>query len=136
MKDIRPAFRALLLNDPTVNALVGGTRIHPSQMPQEQVAPSVVYTKISDVGDYHMLGDSGLAQIRMQVDAWAQTNDAATELASAVYDRLSGFHGIINFDSSFVELKGAFLSNGHEDYDQLMQMFRVSRDFIIWYYTN
>jgi hypothetical protein len=133
MKDIRPALRAYLLADPTISSLVGGVRVHSSRMPQNQVAPSIVYAKVSEVGDYNMAGDSGLGQVRMQVDSWAQSNDAATQLANAVYDRLSGFRNTITFDSNSLDVKGTFLTLGREDYDSTMQMFRVSRDFIIWY---
>jgi hypothetical protein len=133
MKDIRPALRAFLLGDPTVSSLVGGVRVHSSRLPQNQVEPSVVYVKVSEVGDYNMAGDSGLGQVRMQIDSWAQSNDAATQLANAVYDRLSGLRDTISFDSSSIDVKGTFLALGREDYDSTMQMFRVSRDFTIWY---
>jgi hypothetical protein len=133
MKDIRPALRTYLLADSTINALVGGFRVHHLRLPQDQVEPSIVYTKVSETGDYHMAGDSGLGQLRMQVDAWAQSTDAATELANAVYDRLTGASEIISFDSDFINLRGAFLVNGRDDYDEIVQLFRISRDFIIWY---
>jgi len=133
MKDIRPALRSFLLADSTINSLVGGVRVHSSRIPQGQVEPSVVYIKISETGGYSMAGDSNLGQVRMQIDSWAQSNDAATQLANAVYDRVSGAKGTINFDSSSLDVLGAFIANGREDYDEVMQMFRVSRDFLIWY---
>jgi hypothetical protein len=133
VKDIRPALRQFLLDDPTVSGLVGGVRIHNARLPQDQVAPSIVYVKVSETGDYHMEGDSGLGQVRMQVDSWAQNADAATELANAVYDRLSGAQEDVSVDSDFVRLKGVFLANGRDDYDAIAKLYRVSRDFIIWY---
>jgi hypothetical protein len=133
MKDIRPALRAFLLADASVNSLVGGTRIHPVRLPQDQIEPSVVYIKISETGDYHMAGDSGLGQLRMQIDAWAQTTGQATELANAVYDRLTGARTLISVDSDFVNLRGAFLNGGRDDYDEVSQLFRTSRDYILWY---
>lgn len=129
MKDIRPALRDYLLADPTVSGLVGGYRIHHARLPQDQVEPSVVYTKVSETGDYHLQGDSGLGQLRMQIDSWAQDSDSATVLANAVYDRLTGAKDVV--DS--VNIKGVFLANGRDDYDSLTQLFRISRDFIIWY---
>src|SRR5262245_59747961 len=133
MKDIRPALRTFLLNDPTVNGLVGGYRIHKARLPQDQVEPSVVYIKVSETGDYHLAGDSGLGQVRMQIDSWAQNSDAATELANAVYDRLTGARDTVDFDSQFINLRGVFLANGRDDYDEITQLFRASRDFILWY---
>lgn len=136
MKDIRPALRSFLLADPSVSALVGGVRIHSTRLPQGQVAPSVVYIKVSETGDYNMQRDSNLGQVRMQVDSWAQSSDAATQLANAVYDRLSGAHDLITFDSTQLDMRGSFLAGGREDFDDTMKMYRVSRDFIIWYEIN
>jgi Protein of unknown function (DUF3168) len=133
VKDVRPALRQFLLDDATVSGLVGGVRIHNTRLPQDQVSPSVVYTKVSETGDYHMEGDSGLGQVRMQVDAWAQNADAATELANAIHDRLSGARQDVTVGSDFVRLKGVFLANGRDDYDNIVKLYRVSRDFLIWY---
>lgn len=129
MKDIRPALRTFLLDDPAVSALVGGSRIHHVRMPQDQVEPSVVYNKISEFGDYNMAGDSGLGHMRMQVDSWAQNADAATQLANAVYDRLTGAREVM----SGVTVRGVFLDSGRDDYDDVVKLFRSSRDFMIWY---
>ena len=136
MKDIRPALRMFLLGDPIVSGLVGGIRIHHQRLPQDQVEPSVVYHKVTETGDYHLAGDSGLGQLRMQVDAWAQTAGAATELANAVYDRLSGARGDFESDSDFVSIRGAFVTAGRDDFDPVSKMYRVSRDFSIWYAIN
>jgi hypothetical protein len=133
VKDIRPALRTFLLADPTINGLVGGYRIHSVRLPQDQTEPSVVYIKVSETGDYHMAGDSGLGQVRMQIDAWAQNGDGATNLANAVYDRLTGNRSVISFDSETLDMRGAFLENGRDDYDEVSQLYRASRDFIIWY---
>jgi hypothetical protein len=129
MRDIRPALRSFLLADATVSGLVGGERIYHVRLPQGKVEPSAVYNKISEFGDYHMLGDSGLGHMRMQIDAWAQNADAAVELANAIYDRISGASGLMDD----VVVQGVFLDSGRDDYDAVTKMFRISRDFIIWY---
>jgi hypothetical protein len=129
MRDIRLALRTYLLADPTVSALVGGERIHTVRLPQDQVEPSVVYTKISEFGDYNMAGDSGLGHMRMQIDSWAQNADAATNLANAVYDRLTGARDVM----STINVRGIFLDSGRDDYDGVTKLYRSSRDFMIWY---
>ena len=129
MIDIRTALRTFLLDDPAVSALVGGERIHHARMPENQVAPSVVFYKVSEFGDYHMGGDSGLGHVRMQVDSWAQNADAAVELANAVFDRISGASGPMGSATVW----GIFLDSGRDDYDSVARMFRISRDFMIWY---
>ncbi len=132
MKDIRPALRTFLLGDPIINGLVGGDRIHAVRLPQGQVEPSVVYTKISELGDYNMDGDSGLLHMRMQFDSWAQNADAATELANAINDRLSGASGLMGDINVF----GAFLDSGRDDFDSESILFRSSRDYFIWYRSS
>jgi Protein of unknown function (DUF3168) len=133
MKDIRPALRTFLLADPTISGLVGGVRIHHLRLPQGQVEPSIVYLKVSEIGDYHLLSDSGLGQIRLQIDSWAQSSDVATQLANAVYDRLSGAKGA--FDNN-VDVRGTFLISGRDDFDEVAFMYRASRDFTFWYGAN
>lgn len=136
MKDIRLAFRALLLSDATVNALCGG-RIYPVDLPQTTRAPSLVYSRISDFSDYHMVGDSGLQRISMQLDSWADKHDSSVALADAAHDVLSGFHGRVLYGSdspqAFIEIRGIFQINGRDLSDHVTQMFRMSRDYQVMF---
>lgn len=136
MKDIRPAFRTFLLADPVISTLVGGVRVHYGRLPQNQTEPSVVFNKISEVGDYVQTGDSDLNQIRMQVDAWAQSTDAATQLSDAVRDKLSGGRGMVEFGTDSVTIRGMFVASAHDDYDSVAHLYRASRDYFIWYMTQ
>src|SRR5262245_55212356 len=128
MKDIRLAVRGILVDDPAVAALVG-TRVFPARLPQGELRASVVYIRVSGVGDYHMAGPSGLAQTRMQIDAWGGTADEATAVANACYDALTGFRGIKND----VTVQGAFMLVEREAFDTAVQRFSVTRDFYFWY---
>lgn len=129
MKDIRPALRTFLLGDGTISSLVGGVRVHYGRLPQNQLDPSVVFTKTTETGDYHLQGDSGLGQVRMQFDSWALGTDLATTLANAVYDRLTGANG----ELSTINVRGIFLVGGLDDYDEVAKLYRSSRDYVIWY---
>lgn len=137
MKDIRLAFRALLLADPTVSGLVGGNRIYPVRPPQAQRAPSLVYLRIIDFSDYHMLGDSGLERISMQLDAWADSADASVQLADAAHDAITGFRGRAVYGSNspqdFIDIRGIFHTIGRDLTDDVTQLFRMSRDYTIAY---
>lgn len=137
MKDIRPALRYFLLADSTISTLVGGVRIHTVRLPQGQREPSIVYNRISEGADYTNDGDSGLSQARFQIDAWATRQDSAVELANAIYDRLTGHRGTVEFGSGSpqdsIEFRAAFLQQGREDYDSAAELYRMSRDFTIWY---
>lgn len=137
MKDIRLGLRQVLLDDPEVSALVGGFRVHPVRLPQGQRDASLVLARISESGHYVMEGSAGLAQARVQADSWATHSDAAASLANAAYDALSGFRGVVSWGGNSppdsLELRGVFLDQGREDYDATANMFRVSRDYIVFY---
>lgn len=128
MKDIRPALRSLLLGDAGVAALVVD-RVYPVRLPQGVKVASVVYTRISGETDYKMEGASGYARSRMQVDCWAPTVDAAAALANKVKDCLSGFAGAVGNPSVFIQ--GAFCTDEREQYDDMVQMYGVSRDYFV-----
>lgn len=130
MKDIRPALRAFLLADAGIAAVVG-TRVYPIKIPQGVNAASIVYTRISGAGDYHMAGPSGLAMPRYQLDSWAPTADAATALANLIKDRISGFRGVMGTGPIAVTVQGAFLLDEREDYDDTPKLHRMSRDYAI-----
>lgn len=137
MKDVRPALRSLLLADPTVNGMVGGTRIYPIVMPQGMRSPSVVYQRITGTYLYGMDGSAGVQQNTIQFDSIAESADAATNLANAVHDVLAGFKGQVSYGSNspqgFVVFQGMFRTNERDLYDGVTQLFRISRDFAIWF---
>lgn len=130
MIDIRPALRSLLLSDSTVSQMVGGTRIYPLQVPQGIVDPSIVYTRVSEGGNYHMAGDSRVYETRMQIDAWANGASLSDQLARAAFDVLSGFKGV----QDGVEIQGIFMIDGREDYDGVTKMFRKTYDYRMVYH--
>lgn len=139
MKDIRPALRAILLADSGVLAAVGGGsgRIYPGVLAQGVTAPSIVQNLITEGSNYHMQGDAGLMQARIQVDCWALTQDLAVSLAGLVFDVLSGRSGTIAYGSDSpqrsVIVQGVFHDQGRDDYDPVTGMFARRRDYIIWY---
>lgn len=136
MKDIRPALRNLLLSDPAVSAMVGGSRIYSVVLDQAVVAPALVFHRVSGFTDYQMNGPSDLAQVLMQIDASSLTSDQSSQLADATHAKLSGFKGEVAYGSSPIELfifRGIFSTNLRELYDSASKLYRVSRDFTMWY---
>ena len=134
---IRPALRAYLLADPTIASAVGGTRVHPVVLPQGVKATSLVYNVISEITDHHTQGPSGLVMVRMQLDAYAQTTDAADALARAVKERIDGFAGVWTYGASSpsdaVEVQGVFADTARSDYQSDPELFRSSRDYRIFF---
>ncbi len=96
---IGAAMRSHLLADGSIAALVG-TRIYPLRLPEKQVFPAVVLTRISGIRYSHLRGAGSLARPRYQVDSWATTHDGATALGSLCRQRLDGFKGTWTDDLS------------------------------------
>ena len=135
MKDIRAAIRRILLDDAAVSALVGGSRVYPSILPQGQTLASIVYTLRTEDTDYHLAGPSNLVSARYQVDAWAQTADAAVQLGDAAHDALSGYRGVVAFGSNSpqtqITIHGIFSDFGGDDYDATAKLHNRRRDFFV-----
>jgi hypothetical protein len=133
LKDIRPALRAFLLADAAISSAVGASRIYPDEMPQGVTATSLVFQEISNVGDHHMQGPSGLARPRMQVTAWATTRDAAYALGLLVKDRLDGYVGVMGTGGDAVTVQGVFFDNSRNLKDDAASLYGRQQDFIIWF---
>ena len=130
--DVRPGLRTLLLNNAQITAMVQ-TRIYPVLLPQGTTLDSIVFTRITELDLPHMTGPTGLVTARFQFDAWSKDVDSAMTLADLVKEVLTNFRGIVNYDSTFVNIQGAFLLNGRDDYDSTSQMYRMSRDYYVYY---
>src|ERR1044072_9333300 len=98
MKDIRPALRSFLLGSAPIAAMVAA-RVYPIKLPQGTTGASIVYTRVSGQGDYHLHALSRFASHRFQIDAWSPTADGATSLADLIRDRIDGYRGDMGSDS-------------------------------------
>lgn len=141
MIDLRPAIRTILLSDPAITAVVGASpndRIYPGVLPQGETRPSIVYNQISEFLTYHMQGGTNQMSARMQINAWAASQAASVALAGLVFDKLSGYKGIVSYGGSpavSVDIQGVFHDNGADETDTASNPFRYSRrrDYIFWY---
>lgn len=135
--DVRLGLRAYLLAYSAISTLVGALRIYPVKLPQGQVLDSIVYSRISGMGDHHMQGPSGLARVRIQIDCWSQSANAATVLANLVKERIDGFKGSMEWDESSpgnaIVVQGIFFDSEREDLDQEVELYRMSRDYLVWF---
>ncbi len=140
MKDIRPALRAFLLGDPLINAAIKTDdthfRIFPIRLPQGEIRASIVYNRITGMGDNKMDGRTGLSRPRFQIDCWAQSADAANSLANLVKDRIDGFRGQWAYGSNspqdYVFIQGVFYESERDAYDEDSNLYSLSRDYFIW----
>ena len=137
LADLRMGLRAYLLADATISSTVGGIRIFPIKLQQGQTNPSIVYSRISGLGDHHSQGASGLSRPRMQIDCWAQDPDVADLLARLVKERIDGFQGSMlwgaNSPDEAIVVQGIFFDSEREDYDDNVSMYRSSKDYLVWF---
>jgi hypothetical protein len=136
LKDIRLGLVEFLLDDATIAATVGD-RVFPVTFDQGKKDPSIVYTRISGQGDHTMQGASLIARPRYQIDAYATTPGAATDLANLIKERLDGYQGAMPYGSSSpqdeIDVMGVFFVDEREGYESEAGMYRVSRDYFIWH---
>lgn len=130
--DLGPALKAYLIADASIAALVSG-RVFPEKMPENNRLTSIVYNRISSVDRYTMTGPSGLVSPRYQIDSWAVTLAQALVLANLVKERIDGYRGTMGSGAVAVDVRGVFQADDRSDYDDTVQMSRVSRDYFIHY---
>lgn len=121
-------LRMRLAGDAAIAALVAD-RIYTEVLPQKPVMPAVVFTAVSGDSDQALDGPTGVASVRLQVDAWADTRKAATKLALAVKDLIDGHSG----GAAGLEVQGVFLVTAPRwDFDSDTGLYRTSQDFEAW----
>ena len=125
-----------MIDDVAIRAVVED-RVFPIRLPQGERRASVVYQRISAVGDMTMQGPVSLAQLRFQIDCWSVLTDRAATLANLVKARLNGFQGQVGYGANSpvdrVRIQGIFFDSEREFYDDTNGMYRVSRDYIVWF---
>lgn len=136
IRDIRPAMRAFLLADTQIYMAVGGLRVHELMLPQGVRDTSLVYQAVSEIGDHHMQGPSGLTTLRVQIDAYARDREAATVLANLVKARIDGYRGTWPMTAPRLSIKvGGVFFDGIVpiQWDEASSLFRVGRLYMIHY---
>jgi len=125
------ALRTYILAGGAVDALVSD-RMYPGKMPQEPTLPLLVYQRVSGPREHDMDGAAGIANPRIQIDAWATTYAGVKTLATAVRKRLDGYSGDVG--SPAVNVIVAMLLNDRDLYDAETELWRISMDFEIMHY--
>lgn len=80
-------------------AAIVGTQVFPTVLPQNILkSPSdttgaITWARVSSIRGSHLRGADGLARPRVQIDAWARTQDRASALGGLIRRRLHGFVG-------------------------------------------
>ena len=126
------ALHTLLCGDAGVAALAGD-RISPIERYQSDGQPALTYMTISSQPDYAHSGPTGLAQSRVQLDAYAPLYADAKALIDAAKALLSGYSGTVGsvkFDGIFVEDERDFRADGAGGVERPR---RIQLDVMIWH---
>jgi hypothetical protein len=97
-----------------------GNNVFALVLPSGTVRPAITYQRISTEPVNSIVGSSGLDRVRMQIDCWAGTFQAAVEIAEAVRTLMAaaGFQGLLDNQSS--------------EFEEETRLYRVSSDFFVW----
>lgn len=98
--------------------------------------PYITIAQISTDHEHHMGGASGLAQARMQIDVWADSETNRNTVSEALRDAFDGYSGTMGDDS--VNVRSVFLAEEAETYEpptdgSQQGVYRNRMDFTIWY---
>jgi len=92
------AFIAFLKASVPLNTATGG-RMFPVTATMNQRMPFLIYNRTATDRPEHLLGDSGLLFLGIQVDVFARSYHEAKTVAELLRNRVSGYIGPITFES-------------------------------------
>lgn len=121
--------------DPVLDPLIGD-RIYPIKAPQSADFPRLVYTRISNPREVHMLGESGLSRAIYQIDSWALDDRTVEAVALAVRLALSGFIRKFMGTSAPVAVDSIFCVDEDDTVEKTVDgsdtsAFRIRQDYTI-----
>lgn len=121
------ALRSLIINAPSVTALVSADNVVWGHLPQGANRPAIVLYKISGVPGITLEGGDGLTDGLVQVDIQATSASQMWAIKSAVLALLHGYQGS--------SLRGIFARAERQTSEELAGtlLHRCSLDFNVWH---
>lgn len=111
---------------------IASTRVFPFSRQQGSALPAITVQRISGAPLYADDGETGLENVRMQVDCWAMTYGSAKLLGRAATDAFSAFSGTVSgVEFQFVTLE-AERDEREVGANAAEYLYRVSLDFEVW----
>lgn len=126
---LEEGIRAHLLADTGVAALVG-TRVFHEDLGQNTTYPAVAFARTATERVMTLAGPSGLAQVRVAVDCWADTSAGVKALAAAVLAALHGVTG--DLGGTTIQSCACESEADLSEVDGDRRDRRVSLEFVIW----
>jgi len=124
------------LNDAAYVKAIVSNRIMPGAAPQGTRIPHITLNRVSTEHHRHLLAAAGLAQVRVQVDYWADSYLGALELADAARDALDGYHGTTTIGAQTASVKQCKLDVDQTDFVEAndsadVGVFRATHEYIV-----
>jgi hypothetical protein len=133
--DITYAIRSLIVTDGTLFNLVGG-RIYPQPIPITKVYPLISYSQVSDDTISAHTGNSNLANTRIQLDVFADTDALLTTLRDELKRRLRDFKGTVTIGLDSVRIDRLAWANDVRFVDPELQKPYRAIDLLCWHSTT
>jgi hypothetical protein len=126
-------LRTKILAASAVSALIG-TRVYPDLIPQDVTYPCANVVLVGGTEEATLAsGTCGLADSRVQINAWAVTRLGALELADAIREAIIGYKGTTGTTVfGCIKLEGTFRSFYEDD----VKVWQVQQDFIVTHEVN
>jgi len=121
------------------NSPASDNRLYHLRAPQNSPAPFVIFQRTASDRWRHINGPTGMVQVTMQIDTYAETSYSARELAELIEGALDGFSGVISYGSnspqSTLRIGGISCQSDVDLIDQTDEpfLYRVSADYLITY---
>lgn len=94
MSVIEEAVQKIMVDDAGIGALAAN-RIYPQILPQGATLPAITWQRISGSHLEDLGGEDILAHPRLQINCWAATVSAASDLRDAVRAALVDYTGVV-----------------------------------------
>lgn len=117
---LQTAIYSELSNASAITDLVGSDNIYAGRVPESAGKKYISYRKISNTHTGHLVGGSGLAQARVQVDCVAQKPNEADDIYDEVRKVMNNFQGTLGVDGSGNEIQvdSCRIENDQEDWTE------------------
>ena len=132
------SFYAFMIAQPTIAAEVS-ERIFPlGSTPQGTEFEYITWQIIDNVHVHNQGGASGLANPRLQIDSWAETELVAARLSKIIRRVLDMFRGTMGEPGNETEIRLIVIDSDNETFvrpnDATQKgAYRVQADYLVWF---
>lgn len=124
---IDQSLRAVILNDPTVSALIAPNGVYPQRLPQDVDKPCIAYRVMDGFSPLTASSTSALKRFTVDLTVFAETYGTMRELTDAVINLMNGLSVIEGTDA----IEGAKVHNVVTDFEETLQLYSSTIDLTL-----